>query len=269
MTVPPLTARRVPAAGLALGIFALILALTWLYWTPHGLLGKADAAGYAVCHRIAERSFFLGDRPLPLCARCSGLFLGALLGLAYQARGGRRGDLPAKPLLGLFGLLLLAFAVDGVNSFLHLLPGAPGLYEPTNTLRLITGTGVGLGIAALVYPLAVQTVFPTWQSRPALGTGKEIGGLFLLAAVLDGLILTENPLLLYPLAVLSGLAVLLVLGLCYTLVWILVLRREGAYPRLQAAWLPLLAGLTTALLQVAVIDLGRFWWTGTWGGLPL
>ena len=42
----------------------------WLAYTPPGLLGKADAIGYSVCHRIAVRSFMLGDRQVPLCARC-------------------------------------------------------------------------------------------------------------------------------------------------------------------------------------------------------
>ncbi|NTW42077.1 MAG: response regulator, partial [Cellulomonadaceae bacterium] len=41
---------------------ALALLVTWLTLTPDGLLGKMDAIGCAVCHRIEERSFFLADR---------------------------------------------------------------------------------------------------------------------------------------------------------------------------------------------------------------
>src|SRR4030067_1376746 len=67
-----------------------LLFLGWLFNTPPGLLGKADAIGYAVCHRIDLRSFHLGDRTLPLCARCTGMFLGALVGLVYQAVIGKR-----------------------------------------------------------------------------------------------------------------------------------------------------------------------------------
>ena len=75
--------------GLVYGSVALLL-LGWLLNTPAGLLGKADAIGYAVCHRIDVRSFHLGDRPLPLCARCSGMYLGAGLGLIYQSIFSRR-----------------------------------------------------------------------------------------------------------------------------------------------------------------------------------
>ena len=53
---------------------ALIAFAVWLYITPPGLLGKADAVGYAICHRIDERSFHIDDRQLPLCARCTGEF---------------------------------------------------------------------------------------------------------------------------------------------------------------------------------------------------
>ena len=38
-----------------------LLFIGWLANTPAGLLGKADAIGYAVCHRIDVRSFLLGD----------------------------------------------------------------------------------------------------------------------------------------------------------------------------------------------------------------
>ena len=58
-----------------------LLTLGWLLNTPAGLLGKADAVGYAVCHRIDLRSFNLGERQMPLCARCTGMYLGAVLGL--------------------------------------------------------------------------------------------------------------------------------------------------------------------------------------------
>ena len=67
-----------------------LLLIGWLLNTPPGLLGKADAIGYAVCHRIDLRSFHLGDRQLPLCARCTGMYLGALLALMFQFFTGRR-----------------------------------------------------------------------------------------------------------------------------------------------------------------------------------
>jgi len=163
-----------------------ILLLAWLFNTPAGLLGKADAIGYAVCHRIDVRSFhFANGRQLPLCARCSGMYLGAMLGLAYLAAlDRRRGGLPPRPIQTIFGLFALAFAVDGLNSFMSLVPGLPGLYQPQNWLRLVTGTGMGLVIAAFLFPAFNQTVWRDWDPRPALGTFKMLAGLVLLAGIL-------------------------------------------------------------------------------------
>ena len=78
----------------------LIIFTIWLIDTPPGLLGKADAVGYAVCHRITLRTYFIGDRPMPLCARCTGMHLGTFFGLLFLTRRGKRGDLPAKRLPG-------------------------------------------------------------------------------------------------------------------------------------------------------------------------
>ena len=45
-------------AKIILAALAVIVTVVWLSYTPPGLLGKADAIGYAVCHRISARSFF-------------------------------------------------------------------------------------------------------------------------------------------------------------------------------------------------------------------
>ena len=40
------------------------------------------------CHQIADRCLDLGSGPLPVCARCAGLYAGGFLGLAISAVGG-------------------------------------------------------------------------------------------------------------------------------------------------------------------------------------
>jgi hypothetical protein len=68
---------------------------------------------------------------------------------------------------------------------------------------------------------------------------------------------------------LSGLGVLVMLTSVYTVVWVLLSRTENRYHTIRQLWLPLLAGFTTAMLQISLIDAGRFWLTGTWAGFPL
>jgi uncharacterized membrane protein len=262
--------RRVKTAGKLLLVAALAaLLIAWLTFAPEGLLGKADAVGYAVCHRIELRSFHLDGRPLPLCARCSGMYLGALAGGLYQLSRGRRGGLPARKLWPALIALGLAFAVDGVNSYLHFLPGFGGLYEPNNTLRLITGTGLGLLIPSVLLPAFHQTAWAEFDERPALDSWRSLGILLLLGAGVVLLVLTENPLILYPLALLSAATVLAVLGLCYGLLALLVVRGEGRARTWRDLWLPLAAGLFIALLQTAAIDWIRLSLTGTWNGFTL
>lgn len=249
----------------------LTVAITtlWLVITPSGLLGKADGVGYAICHRIPERSFQIGDRQVPMCARCSGMYLGALLGLAYQWRLGRRGKLPPVKILAVLVLFFLAFGFDGLNSYLHFFPGAPTLYTTTNFLRLLTGTGVGLTIALVFLPVFQQSVWAEYEDRAAISGWRDFAILLVLAAGLIAITYMENPILLYPLALLSAVGVLLLLTLCYTLVWTFLLNRDNAAHTGADLWLQVLLGFTTAITQILLMDAGRLWLTGTWGGFVI
>jgi len=245
---------------------ALLVLGVWLALTPPGLLGKADAVGYAVCHRIPQRSFFLDDRPVPLCARCSGMYLGALVGMIYQFRLGKRGGMPPWRVVAVLGLFLAAFGVDGLNSYVQFFPNIPQVYESHNLLRLLTGSGMGLGMAALLVPLVNQNLWVDWDPRPALTGWRDMAVLTAAVLVVDAAVWSENPILLYPLALLSALTVVIILTLIYSVMWTLVLKKENAYTRWgQAAGL-LAAGFFVAMLQTGVLDYARYWLTGSWNG---
>ena len=259
-------------------ILAAILVITaWLINTPPGLLGKADGIGYAVCHRISERSFHIGDRQLPLCTRCSGMYLGAMIGLTYQVFvNRRRQNFPPWSVSIPLILFVIAFAIDGSNSYLYLiktivpgaLPQVPNLYIPNNILRLFTGSGMGLGLAAILFPAFNQTVWVEADERPALNW-KDMLILVGIVAVANLLVLTENPIVLYPVAFISAAGVIVLLTMVYTILWTMLMQKENQYSRLRQLWLALLAGVTVAFIQILAIDLLRFWLTGSWGAFPL
>jgi uncharacterized membrane protein len=253
-------------------IGVLILVLAWILYTPEGILGKADAVGYAVCHRIAHRSFLIGDYQFSVCARCSGQYLGAVLGVVFLAIF-RRNRSGRPPWIIIIILLIGAggYAVDGVNSFLHLIPGTERfwLYEPSNTLRLITGMAVGLGLSVLLVPAFNQTVWKRYDPRPILEGLRDFGSLLILAIVLVILVLTENPVILYPLSLISAGGVLMLLTMVYSMVWVMIFRLENRFETLRKYFYPLLAGFAVALTQIFVLDYLRYLLTGTWGEFPL
>jgi uncharacterized membrane protein len=250
-------------------MFGMLVTSLWLAYTPDSFLGKVDAVGYAVCHRIASHSFTVNGKPLPLCARCSGMYLGALWGIIYQfINGKRRGGFSRNTLIILCSMAVF-FVVDGINSFLALILKHAPIYEPQNWLRLVTGLIVGLLISAVLYPIYIQTVWQTWKSESVLNdrkviVGLLIGSILILAAMLSGLAV-----LLYPLAILSGLSVLVVLNLVYSILLLMLFKHENRYNQFKELIPVLVFGLVLTMIQIGSFDLLRYLLTGTWTGLPL
>lgn len=258
-------------------IAALIAFAVWFSIAPPGLLGKADAIGYAICHRIDERSFHIHDRQLPLCARCTGEFYAAGISLLFFAlvspkRSGMPGWKLGAPLL----FFLFAFGLDGTNSYLYLLKSTaggaldniPNLYIPNNTLRLLTGSGMGIALASILYPAFNQSAWKDSSPERALDW-KKLGILTGLILLIDLAILSENNAVLYVAAILSVLGVLALLVMVFSMVWILMMRQENVFASLKEMWMPILAGSTMAFIMLTAIDLLRLRLTGTWGGFPL
>jgi uncharacterized membrane protein len=246
-----------------------VMLLVWLVYTPPGLLGKADAIGFAVCHRINARSFHLDGRPLALCARCSGMYLGALLGLGYQWLTCRRsGKWPPKGQLALFGLMALAFAADGANSYFQYLTGNGLLYQTTNPVRAFVGMGMGLVMAVALYPSFNQTVWRDYEDQPSIKTWKQLAGLLVLAVIVVLLLLSGNPLILYPLSLISAGGVVVMLSMLYSMILLSLTRKENFAEDYRDLAMPLLLGFIIALVQISLLDFGRLILFGSWGGFP-
>ena len=173
-------------------------------------------------------------------------------------------------------LFFLAFAVDGTNSYLYLLKqtgegvltNIPNLYIPNNTLRLFTGSGMGIAMASILYPAFNQSAWKESDPQRALDW-KKLAILIGLIFLVDLAILTEHPAILYVVAILSVLGVLALLVMVFSMVWVMMMRQENGFKNLGEMWMPLLAGTTLTFLMISVIDLLRLTLTGTWGGIPL
>jgi uncharacterized membrane protein len=234
------------------------------------ILTAADWAGYALCHRITERSFTINGRQFPLCARCTGMYLGATLTIAALFLAGRAKWvlLPHKWLLLTFFGLIALMGIDGLNSYGHFFANAPHLYEPQNWLRLATGMGAGLTLGIIVFAALAQALWRQPRYAPLVKNFRELAGLLLLALVTTILVLSNQPALLYVLAIISTAGLLFVVTALNTAVLSVLLRREGQAVTWSDTIGPLLAGLALAVLELGTISALRWSMTGTMAGFP-
>ena len=173
---------RHPRLTIIVVALSLLVIILFIMIPPASVLGKADLVGYGICHRIADRSFVVGGRQLPLCARCTGTFLGAVLGFSVFVllRRHRASRLPPVPVLGMLIMFTGFWAFDGLNSYMTLIPGAPHLYEPQNWLRLTTGMLNGLTLICLAFPIFNFTI---WREPSEERVLKNIQGLLAILPV--------------------------------------------------------------------------------------
>ncbi len=233
-------------------VFSLLLSPLW----PVSILVKADGVAYAVCGRIAEHSFHLAGRQLPLCARCTGTFLGAFWGFLGLMAKGRASRLPPVKLLVLLAGFIVLMGVDGLNSYLAFI-GAPHLYEPHNALRLVTGTLHGLSLSILVFPVFNFTLWKEPKPNEALSGFKELSILLVGALFIVLIVQAQIDALLYPLALASALGVILIFTLVNTLLVLVVSGREAQAITWSDALLPLVLGLGATLLEIGAVGFGR------------
>ena len=102
--------------------------------------------GYCVCHQMPDRTLVVGGRMLPVCARCSGMYLGFVLALLLQLAGNRgRFRIGVPPVwvavIAALGMGVMAF--DGVSSY-------AGWRTTTNDIRLVTGSLTGAAVAVVL-----------------------------------------------------------------------------------------------------------------------
>ena len=96
-----------------------------------------------ICHRIPERTFSIKGHYFPVCARCTGIYLGSFSYFALVSMV--RVD---------YNVLLLATAVlMVVPTFLDGFTQLLGERESNNTLRFATGIMGGLGLGIMVKAL--------------------------------------------------------------------------------------------------------------------
>ena len=116
-------------------------------WEKMEGLSKADKAWikamklcrkFSGCHQMPERSFFIGDYQMPLCARCTGIVIGHITGVVVSIFH----EVPMATMLATIPLML-----DGTIQKLT-------SYESNNRKRIFTGILYGFSVMSTLINIA-------------------------------------------------------------------------------------------------------------------
>jgi uncharacterized membrane protein len=126
-------------AGVIAAICVVILGGSVLCsWAiAHGASMKWRLLFRLFCHGIPRRCLTLWNVPMPICARCTAIYGGALAGLVLMRLLPAMSERAARIAMAIAATPL---AIDGLTQLTT-------LRESTNTLRLITGVLGGIGFA--------------------------------------------------------------------------------------------------------------------------
>jgi uncharacterized membrane protein len=195
-----------------------------------------------VCHQLASRSFCGHGGCLPLCQRCTGIYVGVALVAAYwRFRAAHIRILPTWPAVAFLvcALGLLILNVAGVVAS-----------QPAGWCRFVTGTLAGAGVAMVASPLAFGE--HGWErGLPSTATLAEVavlGAVTVATAVLGSLIIR------YAIVPVSIVVAGLVLG-AFVSLWAAFLRGVGWAIRSTPPRRRVTAGMAAALtiLQFALM----------------
>lgn len=95
---------------------------------------------FPICHRLPDRTFKIGKWYFPVCARCTGIYIGTFSYFIYVYFN----YVQYSTLLIIFGfLMMIPTFIDGFTQFLN-------FRESNNNLRLCSGLMGGLGLGIIV-----------------------------------------------------------------------------------------------------------------------
>jgi len=249
-----------PSSKLILLAFGLSAIAAFLSLPPHDFLGKSYFVASGVCHRLPQHSLFFGGKQSPLCARCTGNYLGLLVVSLFLALRRRLNSslFPPPGLLVVLAAFVALWGIDGVNSFVEFWRGEPLLYHPSQELRLITGVLNGLTWGFLFVPFFNSVVLKNPAPRRSLENFAELVLNLLVGIGLAALVRTQWPFLLYPLALLSLVGPLILLGAINTILLKLAFNFYPEGIEKGGEIIPLfLAGIGVGLLEISALNLLR------------
>jgi hypothetical protein len=194
------------------------------------------------------------------------MYIGVLLGVLalILRRRTRSARPPATPIISVLVGFMTIMLIDGVNSTISIIPGAPQLYHTTNVHRIITGTLFGLALSMLFIPIFNTAIWTQPSGERTIKRWRELLVLVIAAFAIDAVVLTEADWLLYPVTILSVVGPLFMLGFMGAIIVLTTRNLVNLIARWRQMALPLLAGVALGLVLITLMDILRV--TVTTGG---
>lgn len=126
--------------------------------------------GGAVCHQLPQRTIEVGAELLPVCARCTGIYIGFwIAALYFLIRQRQSGDQLLQGIQIPFAAFsFLPFMIDGGGSYL-------GLWQSNNLIRIMTGLPAGISLPYFFILLKNIEIHTVGKTPIYKGFGEQLG----------------------------------------------------------------------------------------------
>ncbi len=205
--------------------------------------------GYAICHQLPDRSFFVYDHSLPLCARCTGIYIGMFIDFSLyffiKFLKNKKPILPPPLWINIlsvsFTFLMAAQAISSI--FID--------YSFDKEIRFITG--ILFGISLPWYLLITLNYSPRFKyENKEIINYKEYLILFLIATFSTTIFLFRIPFVMYLSSYISIVGLLIFIFLINLSLLILISDIIKLFQKISFLYLII---ITTILSVIEIITL--------------
>lgn len=221
---------------------------------------------YAIVHGLVaqQHNIFVGGMQLPLCARNIGIYSSFLVTIGYLwARGRQRaGSFPPRSITRTLIALALIMIVDGFNSMAATMGRVP-LYPPSNVLRILTGLGMGIGIAVAFLAIFNQALRQNVQRRQrVVRNWDDMAIIVTLNLLIPIVIYADLGFMYWPLAFLAFVGIISEVYAMNVLLTSLFMGYHRSITSLAQLARPATVAFLPTIVLIGGLALLRFWWEG-------
>jgi hypothetical protein len=158
--------------------------------------------------------------------------------------------------VALIGFIAI-MGIDGINSTISVIPGAPQLYHTTNIHRIVTGSLFGIAMCMLFFPVFSTAIWRQPSGDRSVKNWRELIVMMLAAFAIDAVVLNQADWLLYPITIVSIAGPLLLLSFMGAIIVLTLRNLANSVDRWRQLATPMFAGLALGLVLITMMDVFR------------